>query len=196
MTGWMVSYIGLWLLVVLLCVVVVGAYRQIGIMQLRLGNAGALDIEGQGPPVGHTITRLSLVDVVGGEHTVGKGAEAMLVFASVGCPSCEALLPSLQVFRQEHRTILVTGGLESAAIELSSRAGPIPVVWNPTLVDDYGVSMPPFAVRIDIDGRVAGRGIVNNLRQLENLEREAAVTSKLEASRELERLSDPEPAVP
>jgi len=63
-------------------------------------------------------------------------------------------------------------------------------------VDDYGVSMPPFAVRIDIEGRVTGRGIVTNLRQLENLEREASVTSRLEANRGEERAIDPESVAP
>ncbi len=186
MTGWMASYIALWILVVVLSVVVVGAYRQIGIMQLRLGNAGALDIEDQGPPIGDPIPPRSLVDVRGGEHSIGDGAEAMLVFMSVGCPACEHLLPSLHVYNQEYRTIIVTGGLESAAMELSSRAGSIPVVWNARLVDDYAISLPPFAVRVDSRGKVVGKGIVNNLRQIENLERESFERAKAHAISRLE----------
>jgi len=179
MSIWMASYVILWILAAVLVVAVIGLYRQLGLLHLRMGNTGALDVEGQGPPLGQKVSQMELTDLAGEVHEVGVGQEALLVILSVGCSACERLLPSLQVYGQDHRTIVVTGGVPEAANDLSSRLGKVPVVWNRRVIDDFAVTLPPFAIRVDSKGLVVGRGIVNNLGQLEELERESLVRSSM-----------------
>src|SRR5919106_504124 len=78
---WAVSYVLLWLLVVMLCVIVVALARQIGTLHLRLGPRGALEIDSEGPALGEAPPPIDALAVSGENVTIGgPGAAQVLMF--------------------------------------------------------------------------------------------------------------------
>ncbi len=94
---WTVSYIVLWVIVVVLAVLVVALARQIGTLHLRLGPRGALEIDDEGPALGETPEPIDAVDARGRSVTIGgPGEPQLLLFVSPTCPVCRDVLPSLR----------------------------------------------------------------------------------------------------
>src|SRR3990170_8704055 len=92
---WAASYVALWILVGMLCIVVVALARQIGTLHLRLGPRGALEMDDEGPPLGEAppVTEVTALD--GRRVTVGGlGHSQLLMFVSPGCMVCDRVLPS------------------------------------------------------------------------------------------------------
>src|SRR5687767_11689740 len=106
---WMTSYVVLWVLVGVLGVAVVALARQVGILHLRLGPRGALEVDDEGPPLGEAIEPMEAEDLDGRPVVVaGPGAERFLLFVSPGCPLCHEVLPSVRaVTRSEGIAALV-----------------------------------------------------------------------------------------
>src|SRR4051812_30463491 len=99
MTGWWTaSYVVLWALVIVLCMVVIALARQIGTLHLRLGPRGALEMDDEGPPLGDAPPALTGQTLDGGVAEVGgPGDRRLLLFVSPGCIMCEQVLPALPV---------------------------------------------------------------------------------------------------
>src|ERR671919_441117 len=93
---WAVSYVLLWLLVVMLCVIVVALARQIGTLHLRLGPRGALEIDSEGPPLGEP---LPFVDARGADGASlvlgGPGRRRLVLFSSPTCIVCREVAPAV-----------------------------------------------------------------------------------------------------
>src|ERR687891_135616 len=93
---WAASYVALWILVGLLCVVVVALARQIGTLHLRLGPRGALEMDDEGPALGEGRPPATSTDLDGNAVTIGgRGANQLLLFVSPGCMVCEQVMPSI-----------------------------------------------------------------------------------------------------
>jgi methylamine dehydrogenase accessory protein MauD len=173
---WTASYVVLWCLVVVLCVVVIALARQIGTLHLRLGPRGALEVDDEGPPLGEAPAILDGTDSNGESVTIGgPGRGQFLLFVSPTCKVCDEVLPALPVVAEAARLepLIVTDGTAGLQLLLDKRA-PAPVVAAPEATRSYMIPGTPYAVVLDVRGVVRAKGTVNNLEQMEGLADTAA----------------------
>ena len=121
--------------------------REVGLLRLRVGPAGALEIPTEGPELG---SRTELVGAIGGAHDAEL---ALAVFGSVGCHVCEALRPVVDSIAA-HPAVAV-GRFDEHADSAAWLALDVPG--------------SPYAVALDADGTVLAKGTFNNLAQLESI---------------------------
>jgi methylamine dehydrogenase accessory protein MauD len=168
---WAASYVVLWCLVLVLCVVVVALARQVGTLHLRLGPRGALEIDDEGPPIGEAPMPIAAADSDGNPITIGgPGRAQLLLFVSATCRVCEEIIPGLGV-------VANGGGLEPLILSddtsgleiLRERRLPSRPIASAQATRVYSVPGTPYAVILDRSGIVRAKGTVNNLEQLEGL---------------------------
>jgi methylamine dehydrogenase accessory protein MauD len=173
---WTASYVVLWCLVVVLCIVVVALARQIGTLHLRLGPRGALEIDDEGPALGEVPPRIETTDVNGEAITIGGGGRPQfLLFVSPTCKVCEDVLPALPLVARAGRLepLLVTDSAPGVQMLLEKNVS-APLVAAPEAARAYLVPGTPYAVVLDASGAVRAKGTVNNLEQMEGLADTAA----------------------
>jgi hypothetical protein len=148
-TGWL----ALALLLAFACIAALGAAvlalaREVGLLRLRLGPELALDVAGEGPPLGSQVE-------------LGRTREARItlaVFSSEGCRLCRALQPSFAAFAREPAiSLLVFDEVRDAE------------VWR-----RLNVPGSPYAVVVDALGEVRAKGTFNTHGQLEAIVAAAA----------------------
>jgi methylamine dehydrogenase accessory protein MauD len=170
---WLASYVVLWILVVALSVLVLALARQIGVLHLRLGPRGALEVDDEGPPLGEAPEPADARALDGRELTVGgPGESQLLFFVSPGCPICRQLLPSLAPAARAARMapLAIVDVEEQAAQDAYAHVDPgVPLIAAPDLAEAYEVPGTPYAVVLDAIGVVRAKGTVNNLEQIEGL---------------------------
>jgi hypothetical protein len=128
--------------VVVLGLLVLALYRQVGILTLRLGPGVALELAEEGPSVAEPAPELS--------GLVGTGPE-LVAFFSPGCRLCRQLAPGIRAMAKE--------GI------------PVRIVYEheePDAFERWHIPGTPFAVHL-VGGTVAAKGTVNTLEQLEQL---------------------------
>ena len=128
--------------VVVLTVLVLALFRQVGVLEARLGPRSALELEDEGPPLGRPAPPAAPLARRGGE---------LLAFSSRGCRLCAELEPALAALRRD--------GLPVHSLIEDE---------DPDAFAAYRVPGTPFVVYA-IDGVVAGKGLVNTLEQIEEL---------------------------
>jgi methylamine dehydrogenase accessory protein MauD len=170
---WVVSYVVLWLLVVVLCAVVVALARPIGTLHLRLGPRGALEIDDEGPALGEPAPAAPVTEPDGRRVDAAEpGAARLLLFVSPGCRVCEQVLPGLQpVAEAAGLSALVISDLDRFETDraFGGRAQGVRVVSGPEVVRAWEVPGTPYAVVLDEKGAVRAKGTPSNLEQLEGL---------------------------
>jgi methylamine dehydrogenase accessory protein MauD len=175
---WLASYIVLWVVVLLLAFLLAGALRQLGLLQLRLGDDPGALITDTGLERGAQAPDFTALDSESGELVSLSDLPAvprMLVFASPGCLSCRELMPGLNEVRKtrgEYDFLVVCrGDLESCQAfgRVNRLEAPMVVDTTGQIEKDYLVTLTPFGYLIDHEGRVVIRGIANDWRQLESL---------------------------
>lgn len=174
---WLASYIALWVIVALLTLVVVLLARQLGLIYRRLGAAPAR-MENDGPVVGELAPEVHVQTLEGKEATIGgiDHTKTLLVFLSVGCPSCNRLAPAIRsVWKRECNeveTLIVSlSNNETAVRDFLNRNNlhDVPCVISNDLVQQYNINSPPYGVLLDENGVVRAKGVVNNLDHIESL---------------------------
>jgi hypothetical protein len=128
--------------VAILVVLVLALYRQVGVLEARLGPAAALELADEGPALGATAPALAGLS--------RRGAE-LVAFRSPGCRLCAEIEPALQALRRD--------GL--AVHEVSEEPGS-------DAFRRYRVPGSPYVAYLE-DGVVAAKGLVNTLEQIEEL---------------------------
>jgi hypothetical protein len=128
--------------VLVLGLLVLALYRQVGVLTLRIGPRVALELAEEGPPIGEPAPAL--------EGLAARGSE-LVVFFSAGCRLCRQLAPGVAALAREGMTVRVVEEAEEA--DVFER-------WN--------VPGTPFAVHL-FEGRVAAKGTVNTLEELDGL---------------------------
>ena len=170
---WAASYVMLWLLVVMLCIVVVALARQIGTLHLRLGPRGALEMDAEGPALGEAPEAFDATDLNGMPATLGgPGQPQMLVFVSPGCGTCERLLPSVGPVAAHaglQPYVIADESPEETRSQFSSKRVDARVVPGRQIARRYAIPGTPFVVVLDDLGVVRAKGTPNNLEQLEGL---------------------------
>ena len=179
MTGvWLASYIVLWLVVLMLGFLLAGALRQLGLIQLRLGDDPGALITDSGLERGSKAPDFTAVDPETEDLVTLSDLAAvprMLVFASPGCLSCRELIPGLNEVRKTRREfdflVICRGDVESCRGfgRMNRLEAPMIVDTNGQIEKDYLVTLTPFAYLLDHEGNVVIRGVANDWRQLESL---------------------------
>lgn len=167
MTGWWaISFIGLWLIVLALVAIVFALARQIGVLHMRLGPRGALEIDSEGPSLGEVPPPIPAHDLDGRAiDLTAPGTERFLLFVSPDCPVCRDVTPSIPaVARRGLAVSIVTSGDGDAY-----RTFGVPVVSDERIVHTLGIPGTPYAVVLDERGVVRAKGTINNLEQIEGL---------------------------
>lgn len=159
------QWLGLGLLAALLAcaglaVAVLALAREVGLLRLRLGPEGALEIAEEGPPLGSTTALIGRFD------PEPEARLALAVFVAESCHVCRALEPSVEALARD----------PLVAVE-SFEEGRDADVW-----EDLGIPGSPFAVALDREGLVLAKGTFNNLAQLESV---LAAAERRRAEREV-----------
>ncbi len=147
MTGtfWIVSYIALWIAVVVLSVSVVALLRQIGLLHLRVAPMG-VNFAGEGPPLDEPAPHIG--------RSWREDGLTLVAFTSATCELCADLHPGLVRLASAERDLdLVTLDGHRDASAFAS----------------FSVRSTPYVVAIDADGVVRSRGVANTLDQVEEM---------------------------
>lgn len=146
MTGdvWIVSYVLLWVAVLVLAFAVVVLLRQIGVLHARLRPVGVHHAN-EGPrrdaPAPTRRLDFSVADAT------------LVVFTSPTCEICRSLLPSLRRLQRDYHDVRLE--------EISHGPG------TRREFDAWNVRSTPYVVAVDRDGIVRGGGVANSLEQIE-----------------------------
>lgn len=182
----LISNIFLWLVVLALLLVVWALARQIGVLYERVAPMGALMID-QGPKVGDAAPAFSLTSITGDAVAIGAraGRGQLLFFLSPTCPVCKKLLPVIRSIATSEKgwldIVLASDGElpQHKAFYDKANLSTFPYVLSTELGMTYQISKLPYAVLIDEQGSIRGKGLVNSREQLESLfvAKEAGVAS-------------------
>lgn len=174
-----VSNIVLWILVVALSLLVLALSRQVGILHERVAPAGAL-MPTSGPKVGELTEEISLTSIQNQALTIGGASTAklasLILFISPTCPVCKSLVPTAKslVSSERHRMQLLFAS-DGDNLEQHQRYAKdlnlddYTYVLSEALGRAFEVSKLPFAVLIDVDGILRGKGLVNTREHMESL---------------------------
>jgi methylamine dehydrogenase accessory protein MauD len=176
---WLASYVVLWLLVLVLAFLLAGSLRQLGLLQLRLGDDPGALITDTGLERGTLAPDFTALDSESGELvTLSELAPVprMIVFASPGCLSCRELIPGLNEVRKTRSgefdfLVVCRGDPESCQGfgRMNRLEAPMVVDTTGQIEKDYIVTLTPFAYLLDHERNVVIRGLANDWRQLESL---------------------------
>lgn len=172
----LVSYVVLWVFVLMSFVLWFVVLRQIGVLHNRWGPRGALTTE-DGPELGTEVPRFSVASIAGSDLSFpGPAPLTLAILTNPGCTACEDLAPALGTLMKDPpegvtSMVLVTDGDVESAAELvrSHRLDPNRVGLALTAGKLLDVSATPMALLIDGQGRLLKKGIVNTLEQIEVL---------------------------
>ena len=170
---WLATYLLQWVLMGLLAFVVIGLMRQIGELRLQVGEDREV-----GLAIG---TKAPLFQGEGLEGTVDLetlvGERLLVLFVHPTCPPCKELFQSLNgepehVAEQGVRMVLVSGGSREQNREMVDEfklSCPLVIQQEHEIADLYGSSWTPYGFVVDADGKVAGKGVVNDVHVLGEL---------------------------
>src|SRR5919107_2396625 len=169
-----VSYVALWLLLLMIGVLVLLLYRHFGVMSL-----GTLEgVQRDGLPIGSVAPPISGVTASGQDTRwqSKQGQPQLLLFAAPDCEPCATVLPHVE--RLAHA---VDGGLGIAAVVPGPKDEVVRFVERyrpsfPCLAEDgsgaftrYRVRVTPFGFVVGSDGRVLAKGLCGNQVRLRGL---------------------------
>jgi len=181
---WLASYVVLWVLVVVSSLLTLATLRQLGLVYARQGGSlGALQTP-EGLPIGESLPATEVFDVLGVSRSLVPISTpfALVLLMSPTCQVCEALIPALPMFargvkREAELLVILTSGDHNEGIDAWHMAD-IHHAIEPALVDLLRVPATPYALAIDREGRVASKGIVNDVEQVESVLNEAAASPR------------------
>jgi len=174
-----VSNIALWVLVLVLSLLVLALSRQLGILHERVAPAGAL-MPTSGPKVGELTEEIVLKSIHNQSLTVGgaaaSGLASFILFISPTCPVCKSLVPTAKslVNSESHRMQLLFASDGDELEQHQRYAKDLDIDDNSYVLSEvlgraFEVSKLPFAVLIDADGILRGKGLVNTREHMESL---------------------------
>lgn len=183
---WLVSYIVLWVLLLLVVAFNIAILRQLGLLYVRLGGSlGALQTP-DGPEVGSPLPVTSVHDRSGIVRSLIPPREQLklLLFMSPTCEICDPMIPLLPGFNRSlrrHSELLVVMSDEDRTGKLEAwRPGQPAVVVDQSLPELFSLPAMPYAVVVNDHGRVASKGVVNDIVQLESVLNEAEATDPVD----------------
>jgi len=167
------TYILLWFVVLTFGIALVVALRQLGILSLRLGPQGALDID-SGPKVGSVAPEFEEPDLGGYRlRSPWKDTQrSLFVFVSPTCSACSQVLPSIKAVRRaegKKTAIVIVSNRPSDKNADYQRLAGAPLMVSEELSTKFAITATPYAVVVDKQGIVRAKGIVNQIEHIEAL---------------------------
>jgi methylamine dehydrogenase accessory protein MauD len=169
------SYVCLYAIVLILVAVVFYLGRQLGLLYMRVGPAGARMMN-SGPTIGDVALQRDVLDIYGGHRTIGgsRSLPQLVIFLSPGCVACQEIAPAVRTLARSERQIeltLISAGSHAAnhAFIAQYRLEDLPYAIHETIALDYGVTVTPYALLLGSDGTILSKGLVNNMAHLESL---------------------------
>jgi methylamine dehydrogenase accessory protein MauD len=173
---WSVSFIVLWLIVLWIGFLLLGALRSLALMRWRLDQFEATNprrIGRDGLKPGTRAPDFRLLGVGGMKVTLSEfaGRRVLLVFTQSGCAPCHKVLPELDRLHRDGLAVLVVNnGEPEATRRWAAGAGvrvPILIQEKFELSRRYEVYATPFAFLIDERGVIVSKGLINNRQHIE-----------------------------
>jgi methylamine dehydrogenase accessory protein MauD len=172
----LVSNIALWITVLFLAFLLLGAVRVAGLLNWRVDELHAITPRSTGRAglsPGTKAPDFTLPDVAGTNRPLlaYAGRKVLLVFTQAGCGPCHAIVPELNRLqrRGELQVVAVSNGDPAGARQWVAKTGatfPVLVQEQFDLSKRYRVFATPFAFLIDEKGIIASKGIVSNRRYI------------------------------
>jgi methylamine dehydrogenase accessory protein MauD len=169
---WLISYAALWLMVLLLGFLLLGALRALGLLRWRQEQLEATmpSRTGRGGlKPGKKAPDFTLPSVAGGEVSLHDfaGRRVFLVFTQSGCKPCHRIMPELNKLQRGGEVLVLVvnnGEMEATRQGATEAAACVPVLAQQefSVSRRYGVYATPFAFLIDERGVIASKGIINN----------------------------------
>ena len=191
MTGlWLISYIILWLLFVVVCLLMVGMLQQLGMLQRLIGpsvsaskedaKATVPEPENDGPLAGSELPELEIETINGFGLLLltkaNKGRDLLLIFMSALCESCQFAVEPLNEFVDEGKhnvsiAIIMRSDLETcqAFLRLFPLRSPVICDLDRSITKSFNVHGTPFGLVYDANGKLVRRGLVRGQEDLQNL---------------------------
>lgn len=170
-----VSYVALWVLLLVQGILLLLVYRHFGLA--ALGTAEG--VQRDGLPVGEIAPPIRGVTVQGEafELIPQPGQLYLLTFVSPTCAPCAEILPAIhQVTRviDEVKVVLVVDGSRERVVQLIERFHPPTAVTclaegDTGIYRGYLVRVTPFAFMIGKDGLIRSKGLCNTTSRLRQL---------------------------
>jgi thiol-disulfide isomerase/thioredoxin len=145
-TVWIVSYVLLWIAVVVLGFTVVALLRQIGVLHTRVAPMG-VHFAGEGPDRETTAPDA-------GVHDYSTSRVTLIAFTSPTCELCATLVPQLRHMATTYHD------LELRTVSSASEEA---------VFSAFKVRSTPYLVAVDDTGVVKSRGVANTLDQVEEM---------------------------
>lgn len=165
MTLFVVSYIALWCLVVVLAIAMLALYQHFGEMYLNSREGR----HAQGPEVGAPFRSRSVASLDGSNLALPiLGAPSLILFMSTHCKVCGRLRDDISSFALNNPEISVIVICAGQLPQVQNWSDPLDAAVRVVpdadfrLAAAYGIGVTPFLVNVDAQGRVVGRGIVND----------------------------------
>ena len=173
---WLLSYVILWLVLLFLGFLLVGALRALALLRWRLEQLEPITptrLGRGGLKPGRKAPDFTLSAVAGGDVSLHDfaGRRVFLVFTQSGCKPCHRILPELNKLHRggELQVLVVNNGEPEATRQWASEAGvcfPMLVQQQFSVSKRFEVYATPFAFLIDERGVIASRGIINNAQHI------------------------------
>jgi len=169
---WLLSYVALWLVVLFLGFLLLGALRALGLLRWRLEQLQAITPSRTGRSglkSGKKAPDFTLPSVSGDEVSLHDfaGRRVFLVFTQSGCKPCHGIVPELNKLQRgvEVQVLVVNNGEMEATRKWAGEAQacfPVLVQQQFSVSKRYEMYATPFAFRIDERGVITSKGIINN----------------------------------
>jgi methylamine dehydrogenase accessory protein MauD len=174
---WLVSYVVLWVIVVMLCFFLIGVLRQLGLLYRQfekrpsqMQEEDAIPVlEQDGPAIGSPLPNLE-VDTFNGFGRLSTallrgGSSTLLVFISPMCETCQHAVEPLNTLvadatRNVHPVVIVRADEQACRAFLSVFPLHMPVVCDhgAAITMGLGVHRTPFGLLYDEQGTLIRKG--------------------------------------
>ena len=172
MPWWLLSYVVLWLVVLALGFLLLGALRALGLVRWRLEQLEATTPSRTGRgglKPGKKAPDFTLPGVAGGEVSLHDfaGRRVFLVFTQSGCQPCHQVAPELNKLQRAGAVqvlVVNNGSLEATRQWAAETHAAFPVLAQPqfAVAKRYEMYATPFAFLIDERGVIVAKGLINN----------------------------------
>lgn len=178
---WLVSYIVLWLIVLVLGTLVVLLYRQIGQQYLNTAQG----VAGDGLKPGTLAPDFAAQNQFGDNQPIRSMLDGkhylLMVFGSPTCQPCRRLLPDVQQFVNDNsdkvRALWINNRTshEESVRYVQEMNSDLPTISSEDggLMDRYQVRVTPFIFMLNPNGKVLVKGLANTRQNLDTYLREA-----------------------
>src|SRR5437899_1091943 len=167
----LISSLLLWLAVLLLDFLLLGALRAVDLLRWRVEQVEATTPSRMGRSglrVGKKAPDFTLLRATGGDVSLQNyaGRKVLLVFTQAGCGPCQHIVPELNRLHDTGKVEVLAinkGELEATRKWVAEAHIRFPVGMQEafTVSKRYEVFATPFAFLIDEQGLIASKGIVN-----------------------------------